>query len=1623
MAPSNLDRVANAAAKGTESAAKVGENQQMAQPPGTFDVWKHTGDGMQERYNELANDPARAAAYAAAPGVAVAENLGNATLGAVEAAAAYGVESASWGDMTNSMSAQWNAMSENIAKISQAEGFLPTLGATFGALTALEQLISTPFAMIPFPAFPALRILDMDVGLPHVHSHPPNVVPPAPPIPLPSTGPIIPIPILSGAATVLINGMPAGRCGDMGASIWCGSYFPLYEIFLGSASVWIEGARAGRLLCDVTKHCIFTYPPKPMPSDPPITPTIWGTTIMGSGNVMIGGCPMPSLVSAALGAAFKLFFKGMGKLARWAHKQASKSERYSRFARRAAERGQRAKAALRRLNPFNRKRHCPTDPTDPYTGDFYETFIDYELRLAFPVVWARHYNSARADVAGPLGRGFRHTLQRTLRKTATVFVYELADGEMCEFSLLTDGQTFTANDGLVLREISRNVYQIDQPGQPTFEFHLNSHNIGRLKAVVEGHRRVSLLHNAAEQLVGLQDSNGNSVSFVYDDKGRITQVDSHRAGLQPRTVARYEYDKNNCLVAWQDAIGNRGTYTYDSAGRMTRRTDRNGFSFHYRYDSAGRCVHAFGDDGIHDCRIEYDTTNHITIFDYSGARWEHRFSPDGQLLEIIDPMGGSTRFEIDDDGRTVAEIDPLGNVTRLIYDTNGRNVAMVDPNGRRIPSLLDETRPPDPYEETLPDSPIEWELGKLLEPGGFWTPERAQARREAIRREMPSLRDIGDIDPHTVDEAFAAKLPPELAAFLRRVIQNRPKEVTIGQPHIEYDGMNQVLEESTPDGRACAWRYDANGNVTAFRDADGKQERYEYGGFDLRTHIIDALGNTTRFKYSPREEITHVIDPAGAINQYAYDHKERLIEVRRHGRVRERYEYDAADNVVRKTDGNGVELVSLEYAPGNLLRSRKLASGETQSFEYDDHGRITKAATDQWEIAKAYDDNGLLLEDKRNNEGIEHRYRAGHLIESALLAEFVVRYDTDVVDHGTRIVSDPTGRTHRFRMSHQGMAARELANGSVELVRYDTSGRCVQKTVRSAVSAETLHDQEFVYSPGGRLLEVRDSDLGTIRYEYDAAGRLTAEVLPDQSRREYEYDAAGNLLRLPGVESITVTDGNRILAADDETFRFNERDHIGERSGPNGRWTYEYDSRDMLIAATNGKRWTASYDPLGRRMAKTYDDATTEFFWDGFRLAAERFADGRLRHYVYADVRALVPFMFVEYKSQSAPPETGTPYYIFTNHIGVPVRVEDEQGRTVWRAQVEPYGRVRVQAGSRIDLSLRFPGHYYDAETGLHYNRWRYYDPALGRFIQSDPLGLIAGTNLYAYSSSPLTEVDLTGLMCEKAAKANKAAGGRRPTGPDVETPGAPKKPNKMTPEEVKASGIKSDDIDGIEEMARQKRPLAKHPEGNTHPDGTPVKHEGRIYVIRDSNPASAQYHGQPGHVPKPLDCKLKTAKDGPNAGLVTDNQNWADPGVKKNWEKLQSDGWRFDDNGVLRDPKGNKVHGDYDLQGVYDKWDDGSVTPVKTNDPAFQSQVNEGMNGGNPPMFQHGANDDYWPNGREPGKEPGRYPDNDEQYTWIDPDGSKHVGSTEDLKKAYEDAGIEWPYGEYPRPAAPPEG
>jgi RHS repeat-associated protein len=302
--------------------------------------------------------------------------------------------------------------------------------------------------------------------------------------------------------------------------------------------------------------------------------------------------------------------------------------------------------------------------------------------------------------------------------------------------------------------------------------------------------------------------------------------------------------------------------------------------------------------------------------------------------------------------------------------------------------------------------------------------------------------------------------------------------------------------------------------------------------------------------------------------------------------------------------------------------------------------------------------------------------------------------------------------------------------------------------------------------------------------------RLQAVYRPDGVVEHYRYDAGNNLVEAPGLgehlpasgpqhapgtplQPVVLDTGNRLWRANGERFHHDERDHVVARESHEGVTYYLRDAADQLrkVVRSEDTIFEAWYDVLGRRSKVRTAAGERTFYWDTDRLAAELGPHGALRVYVYAGRDGIVPIGFVDYASADAEPASGHSYSVHADHQGSVERVYNARGKLVWRCAYAPYGAARVEVGAGFYQPLRMPGHYWDADTQLHYNRFRYYDPALARYLESDPLGIAGGANLYAYTWNPLSEVDVRGLAksCPNAVEAQVRARVEREGRPDKE--------------------------------------------------------------------------------------------------------------------------------------------------------------------------------------------------------------------------------------------------------------
>ncbi|MBI6768177.1 RHS domain-containing protein, partial [Pseudomonas syringae] len=298
--------------------------------------------------------------------------------------------------------------------------------------------------------------------------------------------------------------------------------------------------------------------------------------------------------------------------------------------------------------------------------------------------------------------------------------------------------------------------------------------------------------------------------------------------------------------------------------------------------------------------------------------------------------------------------------------------------------------------------------------------------------------------------------------------------------------------------------------------------------------------------------------------------------------------------------------------------------------------------------------------------------------------------------------------------------------------------------------------RRYEYDPAGELSRTLDKLRGETQYEYEANGQLlarnTGRVVDGE---EFRYDAAANRLNFNTSRFDHVKD-NRLRQWANQEYKYDAWGNLIEKVVGIVRWqTFTYDCENRLVKtetmADTQVESTSSYqyDSLGRRVAKQSEiKGQTDhkrFLWQGLRMLREE-SPGQSSLYLY-EPGSYAPLARVDEKEGEVENKV---YYFHTDQIGTPLEMTDAEGQIVWQAKYRAWGAVEKLVVNEVEQNLRFQGQYFDAETGLHYNTFRYYDSEIGRFTTQDPIGLSGGTNLYLHTFSPNNWIDPLGWCSTK---------------------------------------------------------------------------------------------------------------------------------------------------------------------------------------------------------------------------------------------------------------------------------
>ncbi|MER5412094.1 putative T7SS-secreted protein [Streptomyces virginiae] len=1038
-------------------------------------------------------------------------------------------------------------------------------------------------------------------------------------------------------------------------------------------------------------------------------------------------------------------------------------------------------------DPSRTHRAAETDPSDPIdlaTGAMYLPQTDVALPGTLPLVFRRRVAS---DYRA--GRWFGPSWSST------------ADQRL---EIDSEGLVFVSEDGLLLS------YPHPAPGVPVLPTHgprwsldrepngdytITDPDTGRV-------RRFETRDPDEARLVQIDDPNGNWIAFEYDavsdapssivhhggyrlelsaDQGRITAL--HLAGAAPdghdQEILRYGYTDGH-LTDVIDSSGLPLRFTYDDRGRVTSWTDTNESRYEYSYDEHDRCVAEGGAEGHVALRLEYghDPGTGLrvtTATTSSGAVHRYLVNEAHQICAEIDPHGEVTRFERDRYNRLLTHTDPLGRTTRFTYDEKGHPISVIRPDGRELSA----------------------DYGPMGRPTRITYPDRTTVRQHYDERGNGVLIEdsAGAVTRYTYDEGGCTTAVTDAYGNTTHIRNNQaglPIEVVdplghttrierdgFGRPTVLVDPVGSTTRfEWTPEGRLAHrvdgdaseqwWTYDGEGNCLTHTDAMGAVSRFEYTHFDLMTARTGADGARYEFLHDHELRLTQVRNPNGLTWHYEYDAVGRLVSESDFDGRTVSYARDVAGRLTARTDAAGRVVRYARDVLDNVVS--KEADGRTTTFEYDLFDQVTHAVGPDATLAVIRDRHGRLHHETVNGRTVRYTYDLlGRRVSRTTPSGVVSRWSYDAAG---RCVSLTTSeRAVTFEHDAAGHETARHIGESFSLVsQVDAMGRLTSQQVSSRGRA--IQRRDYTYRADGHLVAVADDRTGTKRFDLDPAGRVTA-VQAANWTEQYAYDEAGNQTEAHWPHSHTAQEatgrrsyaGTALVEAGSVRYEHDDLGRVTVRrkkriSRKADTWHYVWDGEDRLSKVTtpDGTVWQYLYDPLGRRIAKQRlgeDGATVmeqvSFTWDGSTLCEQVATAPEMPHPVATtwDHNGLRPLAQTErlLTADDAQEVVDERFFaLVTDLVGTPGELIDEFGHVVWRSRSTLWGTTTWSSSSTAYTPLRFPGQYFDPESGLHYNYFRHYDPEAARYLTLDPLGLAAAPNPSAYVHNPLTWFDPLGL-------------------------------------------------------------------------------------------------------------------------------------------------------------------------------------------------------------------------------------------------------------------------------------
>lgn len=842
---------------------------------------------------------------------------------------------------------------------------------------------------------------------------------------------------------------------------------------------------------------------------------------------------------------------------------------------------------------------------------------------------------------------------------------------------------------------------------------------------------------------------------------KIVHVEGEPTATCQGTAMDYTFDSNGFLKQIIDALGVITTYTRNTVGLEISRTEAVGTAdartITHQWDTTTR-LPLLITEGNRQTSFTYDTdgrllTRTVTDTSLSQSRsTSYTYNALGLLASVDGPrtdVSDVTTYGYDSNGYLTTITNALGHSTTIVTrNYQGRPTLIRDPNGLET-SLAYDVR------------------------GRLQSTSTGSETTTFIYDGVGNVTQVSPPDGAVVNYAYdnanrLIKITDAIGNYVNYTVDlqgNRTSEKVYGSGNTlllshtrVYDELSRLIQSIGALNQTTLYGYDKNDNLVTTTDP---QLHLYQNGYDALNRLIqqtDPLMGITQYGYDALDRLTSVTDPNLHTTTYTYNAFGDLLSQSSPDTGVTTYSYDNGGNLTRRTDAKG-QTTTYAYDALNRRTQQGLADGKSLAYSYDTAlngiGRLAVSSSASGTTSYSYNSHGRIaarveaINKNRMFTQLTTRYSyngKGQLKSMTYPSGKVVGYEYN--SKGRLITLTLDGQPLLANIKQQVFGAVKgwsWANGQSYSRSFNKDGRL------SSYSSNT-GSKSLGYDANGNI-----TDIGSAVYGYDPINRLIA-ANDAAFNLAWSYDANGNRINEMSGEnnhSYTLSNSsNRLLAVDSTLYQYDANGSLIS----NGSSSYQYDVQGRLVSVNNGATGLYRYNAQGQRVYKwaQQQGAVDErlFAYDDWRLLGEYGATGIAKQETIWVGDLPVATL-----------QNGTVYNIYPDHLGTPRLITNAANTAIWKWEGEPFGSAPANEdpdgdGVRFSYSLRFPGQYFDAETGLHYNYFRDYEPHTGRYIESDPIGLGGGLNTFAYvNGNPVVRLDLFGLKANCECYATGPAG------------------------------------------------------------------------------------------------------------------------------------------------------------------------------------------------------------------------------------------------------------------------